>query len=169
MHFFNYTFTPFGVITVIFAITLSSPDKTDTLIRLFTLAIQFIVNFYVFKNIYKFQKNMNATRVWLVIFNILTASVVFYFITAYWAPSWLLYAMPSSFAATFLNRKKTILISTLSVFSMFFVYWLRSLLLQLDISLQMWAMALSHGLFILTISIFINNMSETMIKMRSNG
>jgi len=166
MHFFNYIFTPFGIIIVLFAIFFSNPEKNYTIASILTLAVQFIINFYVFKNIYKF-KHMNAIRFWLVIFNIITTSVVFYFITAYWAPSWLLYIMPPAFASTFLNRRKTLLLSVLSALSMFFVYWLRSYLLELEISSTLWAMALCQGLFIVVISLFINNMSEMLVRMRT--
>lgn len=167
MHFFNYTFTPFGIIIVIFAITLSSPERKDTVISLITLFIQFLTNFYIFKNIYHF-KNINNTRTLLVIFNIITTSVVFYFISAYWAPSWLLYTMPSVFASTFLDRRKTILIAILSALAMYFIYWLRSLLFQAELSLTASFMALCHGLFIIILSIFINNISQTLTRIKTN-
>ncbi|MEF3280120.1 MAG: hypothetical protein K6357_04050 [Elusimicrobiota bacterium] len=167
MHFFNYTFTPFGIIIVLFAVIFSSPEKSDTISSLIILILQFLINYYFFKNIYQFKKP-NIIRLSLVMFNIITTAIVFYFITAYWSPSWLLFTMPSAFAATFLNRKQTILIALISTASMFFVYWLRAYLLELEISTPTWTMALSNGLFIIVLSVFINNMSETIVKMRSN-
>lgn len=168
MHFFNYTFTPFGILLILFAVLFSTPEKKDTIISITTLVVQFIVNFYLFKNIYHFKKP-NRIRLFLVLFNILTTSIVFYFITAYWSPSWLLYSLPPAFGATFLNRIKTIIISVISVLSMFFIYWLRGYILDLEISLPLWTMAISNGLFIIVLSVFINNMSDVMIKLRTTA
>lgn len=166
MHFFNYTFTPFGILLVLFAVLFSTPEKKDTIISITTLIVQFIVNFYLLKNIYHF-KNPNHIRLFLILFNILTTSIVFYFITAYWSPSWLLYSLPPALGATFLNRAKTIIISFISVLSMFSVYWLRGYILGLEISMPIWTMAISNGLFIIVLAVFINNMSDVMIKLRT--
>ncbi len=165
MHFYNYLFTPFGLILIIFALTLSSPEKKDTIVSIVTLIIQFSLNFYILKNLYTFKKP-NSIRSFLVLFNIITTSIVFYHIMAYWAPSWLLYIIPPVFASTFLNRNKTLVISLFSAISMLFIYWLRSYILELSISHITLAMAICHALFIIVISLFVNSMSELITKIR---
>lgn len=169
MHYFNNIFTPFGIIILLFALFFSNPDKTTTTVTISVLIIQFITNFYFSKNIYRYIKYMSKIRVGIVIFNIITTSVIFYFITAYWAPSWLLYTMPPAFAATFMKKKPTILISAFSSISMLFIYWLRSYILELNLSTALWAMALCHALFIIVFALLINHMSELIIKMRETA
>jgi len=167
MHFFNYTFTPFGIILVLFAVIFSNLPKKDTAISIITLLIQFGINHYVFKNLYHF-KNPTRTRFILIFFNILTTSVVFYFITAYWATSWLLFTMPAVFGATFLDSKKTIIVSLLASFMMGFVYWFRAyIILQSELSINYIAIIFTQVLFIIATSLFVNNISQTMVRLRT--
>ena len=167
MHFFNYVFTPFGIILVLFAVIFSNLPQKDTIISVITLFVQFSINYYVFKNLYHL-KNPIKTRFLLIFFNILTTSVVFYFITAYWASSWLLFTMPAIFGATFLDFKKTLLVSVVSSFMMSFVYWFRAyIILDSELSINFVAIILTQALFIIATAVFVNNISQTMIKLRT--
>lgn len=165
MHSFNLIFTPFGFIIVLFAIFFSNPQKNEVVISLTTLLIQFLINYYLIGNLYHF-KNPNLLRKYIIIINIFTTSIVFYFVSSYWAPSWLLYTMPSIFGSTFLNRKETIIFSLFCCMAMFFVYFIRGIILEIEISTTIFTMAASHALFIIAVSIFVNNLSETIIKMK---
>jgi len=49
---------------------------------------------------------------------------------------------------------------------MLFIYYLRSIIFETQLSSQMWAMAICHALFIISFSMFLNLMAETMLKMR---
>lgn len=167
MHLFNYTFTPFGVILIIFAVIFSNLPVKDTLISILTLIIQFTTNYYAFKNIYHF-KNPLKLRFFLIFFNILTTSIVFYFITAYWASSWLLFTMPPIFGATFLDFKKTIIVSIISSFMMSFIYWFRAyIIIQSELSINFAAIIFTQALFIIATAIFVNHISQMMIKLRN--
>lgn len=165
MQTFNLIFTPFGIILVLFAVIFSSPSKADTLISLLTLSLQFTINHYISKNIYHFQK-MYAIRKILILFNILTTSVVFYFIASWWAPAWLLYTMPAIFGATFLDTKNTLFFSLLSSISMLLVYYIRAKIFEIEISSTLLTMALCHAFFIIAVSFFVNNLWQTLIKIK---
>lgn len=166
MHLLNYFFTPFGIILVLFAIFFSEPEKNITYLSLTVLFIQFIVNFYISKNIYKFFRHMHQIRISLVLFNILTSAIIFYLTSAYWAPMWLLFIIPSATAAMFLNKLGTLIISLISSLTMLFIYYFRSLLFETQLSSQFWAMAICHALFIIFLPMFLNFMSQNLLKMR---
>lgn len=165
MHTFNLIFTPFGLILVSFAVIFSEPEKKDTILSIIVLVFQFITNHYIFKNIYHFP-NPNLIRKLLILFNIITTSFLFYFIQSYWAPAWLLYTMPSIFGATFLTRNMTVIFSVISALSMLGVYYIKSFMLDIPLSPTIITMAFSHALFIVAVSVFVNGLSETIVKMR---
>ncbi|MCX7641515.1 MAG: hypothetical protein N2Z20_02640 [Elusimicrobiales bacterium] len=165
MHSFNLIFTPFGLILVGFAIIFSNPEKRDIIASASTLIFQFIINYYILKNLYHFKKPM-LIRKFIILFNIITTSIVFYYISSYWAPAWLLYTMPAIFGSTFLDKKNTIIFSILSSISMLSVYFIKAYILEIEISSTIFTMALSHVFFIITVSIFVNNLSETIVKMK---
>jgi len=167
VHFFNYIFTPFGIILILFAVIFSNLPQKDTIISIITLLIQFSINYYFFKNLYHF-KNPPKIRFLLIFFNILTTSVLFYFITAYWASSWLLFTMPALFGATFLDFKKTLLVSIVSSFMMSFVYWFRAyIIFNSELSINFVAIIITQALFIIATALFVNNISQTMVKLRT--
>lgn len=168
MHIFNYFFTPFGIVLILFAIFFSEPEKDVTYFSAGVLIIQFLVNFYISRNIYKFFRHMHQVRVSLVVFNTVTTSIIFYLLSAYWAPMWLLFVIPPAAGAMFMKRTGTILSSLFSALSMLFVYYLRSVMLEIETSPQLWAMASCQGLFIMIFSMFLNSMSEMMLKMRDS-
>ncbi len=165
MQAFNMIFTPFGFILVIFALVFSQPQPKDTFLSIITLLIQFAINHYMFKNIYHFSKP-HILRKMLVIFNILTTSIVFYSLQSYWAPVWLLYTMPPIFASTFLNQAQTIIFSLISALSMIFMYYLKATVLEIEISSTVMTMAMCHAFFIVAVSVFVNIISQAIVKMR---
>ncbi|PIS46638.1 MAG: hypothetical protein COT17_07615 [Elusimicrobia bacterium CG08_land_8_20_14_0_20_51_18] len=166
MHILNYFFTPFGIVLILFAIFFSEPEKNITYSSIAVLIVQFLVNFYLSKNIYKFFRHMHQVRISLVIFNIATTSIIFYLLSAYWAPMWLLFVIPPAAGAMFMKKTGTFLSSFFSALAMLFIYYLRSLILEIETSSRLWAMASCHGLFIIAFSMFLNSMSEMMLKMR---
>lgn len=166
MHIFNYFFTPFALISVLFAIYFSAPEKQITWMTIAIIAFQFVVNFYISKNIYKFFRHMQQVRIGLVLFNTISISAIFYLLSAYWAPIWLLYTIPPATAAMFLKKPGTFFISLFSAACMMGVYQIRSIILETELSQQLWAMAACHGIFIIIFSMFLNFMSETMTRMR---
>ncbi|MEW5951194.1 MAG: hypothetical protein GX447_01715 [Elusimicrobia bacterium] len=169
MHVFNYFFTPFALISVFFAIYFSSPEPAETKITLGIIFFLFAVNFYISKKIYSFFRYMQKIRIALVVFNTLGISAIFYFLSAYWAPIWLLFVIPPAAASLFLRKIGTFLISFFSALCMLGIYILRSKILETEFSVQLWAMASCHALFIIIFSMFINFMSETMTRMRDSS
>ncbi len=166
MHVFNYFFTPFAILSVVFAIYFSSPEKNETIITFGIIFFLFAVNLYISKKIYRFFRHMQKIRTGLVIFNTLGISAIFYILSAYWAPIWLLFAIPPAAGALFLRKIGTFAVSLFASLCMLGVYLIRSRILETDFSTQLWAMASCHAIFIIVFSMFINFMSETMIKMR---
>ncbi|MGC9069936.1 MAG: hypothetical protein ACP5IO_01325 [Elusimicrobiales bacterium] len=165
MHTFNTIFTPFGIILVIFAVIFSQPEKKDTILSIATLTFQFVVNYYMSKNIYHFPKPQVLRKI-LVMFNIITTSVVFYLLQSYWAPVWLLYTMPSIFASTFLTTRQTILFSVISASLMLLAYYIKAFILDIELSPTIITMALCHSLFIIAVSVFVNTLCEAIVKIR---
>jgi len=167
MHILNYFFTPFGIALILFAIFFSQPEKDITYISLFILLIQFLTNFYISKNIYKFS-HMQKVRTALVLFNIITTIFIFYFLSPYWAPMWLLFIIPPATASMFMKKTGTFLTALFSALSMMGVYAFRSYVIDAEMPLQLIAMASCQALFIVAFSMFLNSMSNMIVKMRDN-
>lgn len=169
MHVFNYFFTPFSILSVVFAIYFSSPEKKETAITFAIILLLFAVNFYVSKKIYRFFRHMHKIRISLVVFNTIGISVIFYILSPYWAPIWLLFTIPPAAGALFLKKTGTFMVSLFASICMLTAYLIKSRVLETDFSTHLWAMASCHAIFIIVFSMFINFMSETIVKVKDSS
>jgi len=155
MHLLNTYFTPFALILTVFAIYFSPLEKQTIYTTFGILAVTFVINWWVSKNEYKFFKWIQKIRILTVIFNLLITAIIFYLLGSYWAPTWLLFLIAPSASAMFMKRFHVFLIA------------LTAALLMLGTIL--WAIASIHAIFVILFSLFVNSMSEMILKARNSS
>ena len=99
MHILNYYFTPFAVILILFAIFFSEPERKVTYVSFAILGAAFIANFWLGRNVYRFMRwsrHIRAVTVWI---NLAVSCALFYLLSPYWAPMWLLFLTAPSASA----------------------------------------------------------------------
>jgi hypothetical protein len=168
MHILNYYFTPFAIILIVFAVYFSEPEKSVTYASFAILAASFGANYWFTKNTYRFMRwstNIRAIMVWL---NLVTSAVLFYLLGSYWAPIWLLFIIAPATSAMFMKKGHVFIIAFVSAASMLGVYYLKSILLDIPFSQQLWGMASCHALFVIFLSMFVAAMSEMILKVRDS-
>ena len=166
MNLLNMYFTPFAALLVLAAIYFSDPDPTTKWLSFGVLALSLAVNHWFTRNIYRFvgwANRLKAVQVWLTF---LWAAPLFYLLVGYWAPTWLLFAMPPVTAALYQGRWQTFLTACVSGASMLGLYYLRSASLGLELGETAWAMAFVHAAFIVILSMFVHAMAETALRLR---
>ncbi|MBU2530214.1 MAG: hypothetical protein KKD35_04155 [Elusimicrobia bacterium] len=169
MHLLNAYFTPFALILTVFAIYFSALDKQTTYIAFGVLALTFVINWWVSKNEYKFFRWIQKIRVLTVIFNLLVTAVIFYLLGSYWAPTWLLFLIAPSASAMFMKRSHVFLIALSASLLMLGTYYFKSLYLDMQLGTVHWAMASIHAIFVILLSLFVNSMSQIILKVRDSG
>ena len=169
MHLLNTYFTPFALILTIFAIYFSALDK-QTIYGTFTiLTATFAINWWVSKNEYKFFKWIQKIRILTVVFNLLITAIIFYLLGSYWAPTWLLFLIAPSASAMFMKRFHVFLIALSAAVLMLGTYYFKSLYLGLELGTVHWAMASIHAIFVILFSLFVNSMSQMILKVRDSS
>lgn len=184
MHILNHFFIPFALILIGFAIYFSEPETAVTRLSFAVLLAAFGLNFWINRNTYRFMRWIRSLRVGLVWLNLLTAAVLFYLLGGYWAPMWLLFTMPSAAGAMFMNRVGTALTACAAAGLMMGIYLFRgarfALIADPDITTyadalrqvlatgQVWGQAAIHALFIVVFALFVQAMSEMVVKMRDS-
>lgn len=184
MHILNHFFIPFALILIGFAIYFSEPETAVTRLSFAVLLAAFALNFWINRNTYRFMRWIRALRVGLVWLNLLTAAVLFYLLGGYWAPMWLLFTMPSAAGAMFMTRTGTALTASASAALMMGIYLFRGArfaliadpevatygdaLRQVLANGQVWGQAAIHALFIIVFALFVQSMSEMVVKMRDS-
>ncbi|MFA6434648.1 MAG: hypothetical protein WCW52_08130 [Elusimicrobiales bacterium] len=168
MHILNYYFTPFAIILIVFAVYFSEPEKSVTYASFAILAASFCANYWFTKNTYRFMRwsqNIRAIMVWL---NLATSAVLFYLLGSYWAPMWLLFIIAPATSAMFMKRNLVLVVAFASAASMLGVYCLKSVQLGMPLGTQLWGMASCHALFVIFLSMFVEAMSEMILKVRDS-
>ena len=168
MHVLNYYFTPFAVILIVFAVFFSEPESYVTYASFAILAASFGANYWFTKNTYRFMRwsqNIRAIMVWL---NLVTSAVLFYLLGPYWAPMWLLFILAPATAAMFMKKSHVFFIASVSGASLLGVYYLKSVLLEMPFSRQLWGMASCHAMFVIFFSMFVAAMAEMILKVRDS-
>ena len=168
MHILNYYFTPFAIILIVFAIYFSEPEKSVTYASFAILAASFATNYWFTKNTYRFMRWMHNIRAIMVWLNLITSAVLFYMLMPYWAPVWLLFIIAPATSAMFMKKSGVLLISIASAASMLGVYYVKSVMLEMPFSQQLWAMASCHAMFVVFFSMFVAAMSEMILKVRDS-
>ncbi|OIN99906.1 MAG: hypothetical protein AUJ51_11445 [Elusimicrobia bacterium CG1_02_56_21] len=170
MHILNYYFTPFAVILILFAIFFSEPERKVTYVSFAILGAAFIANFWLGRNVYRFMRwsrHIRAVTVWI---NLAVSCALFYLLSPYWAPMWLLFLTAPSASAMYMKKWQVFLTALASAASMILLYYVRSRAYgEGGMGAQLWGMALSQAVFIIFFSMFTAAMAEMIIKVRDSN
>ncbi len=168
MHILNFYFTPFAVILILFAIFFSEPDRSVTYTSFAILAAAFVSNYWLGKNVYRFMRwsrHIRAVTVWI---NLAVSCALFYMLSPYWAPMWLLFLTAPSASAMYMKKWQVFLTALAAAGSMLGLYYLRSMA-NGGMGAQLWGMALSQAVFIIFFSMFTAAMAEMIVKVRDSN
>lgn len=164
MNLLNLYFTPFAAVLVVVAIYFSEPDSATKSSALGILVVSLLVNHWFAKNTYRFvgwAGRLKLIQVWLTF---LWSLLLFYLLFPYWAPMWLLLAMPAVTAALYQDKPQTLMTGLAAGGTVLLVYYLRWR--GSDIPAQLWAQAAVHAGFIPVLGLFVHALAQTALKMR---
>jgi hypothetical protein len=170
MHILNFYFTPFAVILILFAIFFSEPEPGVTRMSFAILGAAFAANWWLNRNTYRFlrwSRHIRALTVWL---NLAVSATLFYLLSAYWAPMWLLFLTAPAASAMYMKKWQVLLVSLVSAGLMVGLYYARSLAYGDGggMGTQLWGMAGTQAVFIVFFSMFTAAMAEMIIKVRDS-
>lgn len=185
MHILNYYFTPFAVILILFAIFFSEPGSSVTYASFAILAAAFIANYWLGSNVYRFMRwsrHIRAVTVWL---NLVVSAALFYLLSSYWAPMWLLFLTAPAASAMYMKKWQVFATAVASSAIMMGIYLykgvtfammdesggvtLAAALKQALDNSQIWGMALTQAVFIVFFSMFTSAMAEMIVKVRDSN
>lgn len=170
MHILNYYFTPFAVILILFAIFFSEPEPQVTYLSFGILAAAFVANWWLARNLYKFlrwSRHIRALTVWI---NMAVSGALFYLLSPYWAPMWLLFLTAPAASAMYMKKWQVFLTALTSAALMIALYYVRSLAYGEGggMGAQLWGMAATQAVFIVFFSMFAAAMAEMVVKVRDS-
>ena len=170
MHILNYYFTPFAVILILFAIFFSEPEQQVTYLSFGVLAAAFFANWWLGRNTYKFlrwSRHIRALTVWM---NMAVSGALFYLLSPYWSPMWLLFLTAPAASAMYMKKWQVFLTALVSSGIMIALYYVRSLAYGEGggMGAQLWGMAVTQAVFIIFFSMFTSAMAEMVVKVRDS-
>jgi len=170
MHILNYYFTPFAVVLILFAIFFSEPEPRVTYLSFGILAAAFIANYWLGKNLYKFlrwSRHIRALTVWL---NMAVSAALFYLLSPYWAPMWLLFLTAPAASAMYMKKWQVFLTALVSSALMAALYYIRTMAFGEggEMGAQLWGMAATQAVFIIFFSMFTASMADMIVKVRDS-
>lgn len=184
MHILNYYFTPFAVVLILFAIFFSQPEKEVTYLSFGILGAAFLANWWLNRNTYKFlrwSRHIRALTVWL---NMAVSAALFYLLSPYWAPMWLLFLAAPAASAMYMKKWQVFLTALTSSLLMVGLYLYRgavslmaadqdgagfsAALAQVLGATQHLGMVATQAIFILFFSMFAAAMAEMVVKVRDS-
>lgn len=168
MHILNYYFTPFAVILIAFAVFFSEPEKNVTYIAFALLGAAFAINYWLSANVYRLMQVTRSIRGVTVWINLLTSAALFYLLSPYWAPMWLLFLTAPAAAAMFMKKWQVFITALAAASIMLGIYYLRSVANGMALSSQLIAMASTQAIFIIFFSMFTAAMAEMAVKVRDS-
>lgn len=183
MHILNYYFTPFAVILIGLAIFFSEPDKGVTFISFGLLAGAFALNYWLSNNVYRFMQITRHIRGIIVWINLLTSAALFYLLSPYWSPMWLLFLVGPAASAMFMKKWQVFLTAATAAAIMLGIYLYKGMAFAMadapDMQLmaafsqtmgntQLWAVSATQGLFIIFFAMFTAAMAEMAVKVRDS-
>lgn len=185
MHILNYYFTPFAVILIFFAIFFSEPERSVTYASFGILAAAFLATYWLGKNVYRFMRwsrHIRAVTVWI---NLVVSAALFYLLSSYWAPMWLLFLTAPAASAMYMKKWQVFATALASSALMMGLYLykgvtfammdeaggvtLAAALRQAMDNTQIWGMALTQAVFIIFFSMFTAAMAEMIVKVRDSN
>ena len=168
MHILNYYFTPFAVILIAFAIFFSEPERNVTYASFALLAAAFGLNYWMSANVYQLMRYTRSVRGIMVWINLITSAALFYLLAPYWAPMWLLFLTAPAASAMFMKKWQVFLTALAAAALMVGIYYLRSVIYEIELSPQLLGMAATQAVFIVFFSMFTAAMTEMTVKVRDS-
>ncbi|HAF95663.1 MAG: hypothetical protein A2X34_06060 [Elusimicrobia bacterium GWC2_51_8] len=168
MHILNYYFTPFAVILIAFAIFFSEPERGVTYASFGLLAAAFGLNYWMSSNVYQLMRFTRSIRGIIVWINLITSAALFYLLSPYWAPMWLLFLTAPAASAMFMKKWQVFLTALSAAAMMLGIYYLRSVIYGIGLSTQLLGMAATQAVFIVFFSMFTAAMTEMTVKVRDS-
>lgn len=168
MHILNFYFTPFAVILIAFAVFFSEPERSVTYISFALLAAAFVINYVLSANVYRLMQVTRSIRGIIVAINLITSAALFYLLSPYWAPMWLLFLTAPAAAAMFMKKWQVFLTALAAAGLMLGIYYVRSVVNDMGISPQLVGMAATQAIFIIFFSMFTAAMAEMAVKVRDS-
>jgi hypothetical protein len=183
MHILNYYFTPFAVILIVFAIFFSEPERSVTYASFGILAAAFAANYWLGKNTYRFlrwSRHIRGVTVWL---NLAVSAALFYLLSPYWAPMWLLFLTAPAASAMYMKKWYVFLTAAGASALMVGIYFYKAVafitsvspeitltaaLAQAASNTQILGMALTQAVFIVFFSMFTSAMADMIVKVRDS-
>lgn len=164
MQMLNRYFTPFALALIAAAVYFNglyeeAPGTTKLAVGI--LAADLALNWWIGRNQYSWlawSKQLRLIQVWL---NYLWAVPLFYLLYPYWAPMWLLFVAAPTAAALTQSRAQTAVCALVAAGTMMALYWSRQ-----PLEGPLLGMALSHALFIVVFSLFVNGLAQTALRLR---
>lgn len=164
MQMLSRYFTPFALALILAAIHFSEPEPSTTKIAIGILVADVVANWWIGKNQYRWVAwagRFRQIQVWL---NLVWAIPLFYLLYPYWAPMWLLFVLAPTAAALTTSRLETVLCSLAAAGSMIGIMWCRQ-----PLEGPALGMTLSHALFIVVFSLFVNSLAQTALRLRDTA
>ena len=170
MHILNYYFTPFAVILILFALFFSEPERSVTYTSFAILAAAFTANYWLGSNVYRFMRwsrHIRALTVWI---NLAVSAALFYLLSPYWAPMWLLFLTAPAASAMYMKKWQVFLTALAASALMIGLYYIRSVAYGEGggMGAQLWGMASTQAVFIVFFSMFTSAMAEMIVKVRDS-
>ncbi|MBI4350628.1 MAG: hypothetical protein HY550_04250 [Elusimicrobia bacterium] len=185
MHILNYYFTPFAVILIFFAIFFSEPERSVTYASFGILAAAFAATWWLGRNVYRFMRwsrHIRAVTVWI---NLIVSAALFYLLSSYWAPIWLLFLTAPAASAMYMKKWQVFATAAASSAIMMGLYLYKGVafamgeesggltpaaaLKQALENTQLLGMAATQAVFIIFFSMFTAAMAEMILKARDSN
>lgn len=167
MNLLNLYFAPFATVLVLMAIYFPPFTGGEFKERYFAFGIllaSLAVNQWFARNIYRFVGWTNRLRAMQIWITFLWSILLFYILFPYFAPAWLLVAMPVAAVALNQGRWQTLLagcVGTAVVIGVYYIRWQGEMT-----SPQLWAQAWVHAGFIPVLGLFVHSLAQTALRMR---
>lgn len=166
MNLLNLYFTPFATAMVLVAVYFSDPDQTTKYLSFGLLLLSLAVNHWFSKNTYRFvgwAGRLKLLQVWLTF---LWSAVLAYLLMPYWAPMWLLLAMPPIIAAVNQGRWQTLATAGACSASVLALLWVYQQKVGMPLGEVMWAQGCVQAAFIPVLAAFVHELAQTALRMR---
>ena len=166
MNLLNLYFTPFAAAMVVAAVYFSEPDATTKYLAFGLLLLSLAVNQWFSKNTYRFvgwAGRLKVLQVWLTF---LWSALLAYLLMPYWAPMWLLLALPPVTAALYQGKGQTLGTAGVCSLSVLGIYWFNAHSQGMQLESVALAMAVVHAAFIFVLAAFVHELAQAALRMR---
>ncbi len=164
MQMLSRYFLPFALVLILLAVKFGEPETGTTKIAIGILVADFVANWWIGKNQYRWVAwagRFRQIQVWL---NLFWAIPLFYLLYPYWGPMWLLFVLAPTAAALTTSKLETVLCSLSAAGAMIGIIWYRQ-----PLEGPFLGMVFSHAAFIVIFSLFVHSLAQTALRLRDSN